>query len=294
MARRLNNTYIYDGSSPCDYGTVSTTPNQCSGKHGGFFDEGSSTTWKQAPNINVSGAATDEDPALKNDIWGTDSLKLNSTLVLEHFPVGIMRTSPEEFNMVGLGLNSTFLSALFSLGAIASKTWALATGWQGADSTTQTDGSLVLGGYDSAKTNGSNITYPFAVDSPCQGELVVTISDIVLNFKDGSSQSLLPPSAGYAVRACLSPDAPVMTLSQDIFNNFLVSSEYSGNDPDRSHGINFWGMVVKSEDAYVLHLYFCLTEPQQLTFSVQLRWRHDHHTFAWPRHPHTQSPTCGP
>ncbi|KAL8696628.1 MAG: hypothetical protein Q9201_007567, partial [Fulgogasparrea decipioides] len=134
------------------------------------------------------------------------------------------------------------------MGVIASKTWAIATGWRGAESTCQTDGSIVIGGYDSARTSGPDVTYPFAKDDICQGRLLVTISNIALNLKNGSSPSLLPPSAGSTFRACLSPDASIMTLSEDIFKNFLTITGYTGNYPDRSRGINFWGMIFKSED----------------------------------------------
>ncbi|KAL8689244.1 MAG: hypothetical protein Q9218_005039 [Villophora microphyllina] len=263
---RLNNTYVHDASSPCDpHGIANVTPVQCSGLHGGFFDEGSSTSWTQVTNFNVSGAAPDLgwgviNPALAQDVWGVDSLKLNSTLVVEDLPVGIMRVNPEAVNIVGLGRNSTLLNALFSMGMIASRTWAIATGWQGADSTTQTDGSVVIGGYDSAQTIGPNVTYPFAKDDVCQGRLLVTISNIVLNLKNGSSPSLLPPSEGSALRACVSPDSSLMTLSEDIFNRFLDITGYTGDDyPSRSDGLRFWGMVFNSTDAYDGDMTFTLS-----------------------------------
>ncbi|KAL8791510.1 MAG: hypothetical protein Q9213_000127 [Squamulea squamosa] len=254
---RFNNTFVFDGSSPCNVPQKSKTPIQCSGTHGGFFDEGSSTSWDQVNDLPASGAAIEEMDQLVNDAWGTDSLKLNSTLLLENFPLGITRANTEGFNMIGLGRNSTLLNALFSVGAIASRTWGFAWGWQGADSNHQRDGSLILGGYDFARTKGPNVTYPFALTGGCR--LVVTVTNIVLNLKNGSSVNLLPQSLGTAMRACLCPDYPLMSLSEDIFNNFITATEYAGAYPDRSVGINFWGMVFQSKDAYDGDMTFTLS-----------------------------------
>ncbi|KAL8708456.1 MAG: hypothetical protein Q9225_007598 [Loekoesia sp. 1 TL-2023] len=230
------------------------TPTSTIEEHGGFFDKGSSTTWKQAANINASGAAPDFDDRFEGDLWGTDTVNINSTLTVEDVPIAIIRNVRQGTNLMGLGRNSTFVNALIAKGAIPSKAWGLAMGWQGATPNHQADGSLVLGGYDSAKIHGLNSTYPFAEDasgSKCPGGLVVTISNIALNLANGSSPSLLPPSAGSALRACLDPSFQLLQLPQDIFLNFLDVMNYRGNYPDRSHGINYWGMVVKSEDAYL-------------------------------------------
>lgn len=223
---------------------------QCSAKRGGLLDEGSSTTWKQFSNITAAGAAPDKEATAAKNAFGTDSVKINSMLTLEQFPFGVIRNGPQVFNVLGMGGNSTFVNYLFSIGAIASKTWALAVGWQGAQSEHQTEGSLVLGGYDSALTNGSNITYPFTVGTTCP--LTVTISDIVLNLKNGSSPSILPPSHGSAIQACLSPDSPWLAISEDTFKTFLNITGFPGNlEPGRSLGINFWGMQFKSQEVYV-------------------------------------------
>ncbi|KAL8876442.1 MAG: hypothetical protein Q9198_005363, partial [Flavoplaca austrocitrina] len=242
----LDNTYIFDGASPCD---VNLTAIQCSAKRGGLLDKGASTTWEQFSNLSAAGAAPDIEPTASGNSFGTDSITINSTFALEEFPIGVIRNGPQIVNGLGLGRNSTFINRLFSVGAIASKTWGLAVGWQGALSKHQTDGSLVLGGYDAALTNGSNFTYPFTVGTDCS--LTVTISDIALNFKNGSSTTLLPPSHGSAIQACLSPFAPWISISEDIFKTFLNVTGFPENlEPGRSRGINHWGMLFTSEDVY--------------------------------------------
>lgn len=184
----------------------------------------------------------DFDGRFDSDLWGTDTVSINSTLAVEDVPVAIIRDVRQGTNLMGLGRNSTFVNAFFAKGAIPSKAWGLALGWQGAEPKNQADGSLVLGGYDSAKTNGLNFTYPFAEDaseSKCPGGLVVTISTVTLNLANGSPSSLLPPSGGSALRACLDPSFQLLQLPQDIFLNFLDVTSYRGNYPDQSHGINY-------------------------------------------------------
>lgn len=173
---------------------------------------------------------------------------------MEDVPISIVRSEGQpwnptiDINMLGLGNNSTFMAALSSANAIASKTWGLALGWQGADASHQTDGSLVLGGFDAARTNGTNATYPFSKGTPCSGQLVVTVSDISLNFKNGTTAGLLPPSTGSAIRACLSPDIPWMTIPLEYWLNFLDLTDYAGNEPDRSRGLSYWGMNFLKEE----------------------------------------------
>ncbi|KAL8712452.1 MAG: hypothetical protein Q9220_003300 [cf. Caloplaca sp. 1 TL-2023] len=272
--RSLNNTILFDASSPCQWSQSSLTPIQCSGKHGGFFDEGSSTTWNKAANLTASGASIESEGQLEDYLWGIDSVRCNSNISIKDYSVGIMRSAPPDLHTVGLGANSTFLNALFSAGTIASKSWGLLWGWQGASSDEQTEGSLVLGGYDSAKTTGPNVTYPFAKHPLCQLGLVVTITDIVLNLKNGSSSTILPPSAGSAMRACIGPDFPLIQLPYDTFTNFLTVSDYRGSYPGRSTGMNFWGMNFPSQNVYDGDITF--------TFSSEIDIRIPNHQLVMP------------
>ncbi|KAL8650609.1 MAG: hypothetical protein Q9210_003720, partial [Variospora velana] len=191
-----------------------------------------------------------------NDLLGSDNVAINNTFSVEDVPFRIVRPSSQQWdpnaavNQLGLGIDSTFLAALYSAKAIASKTWSLALGWQGADSSHQTDGSLVFGGYDSAQTSGSNSTWPFSKGTPCTGQLVVTISDIVLNLKNGTSTGILPLSAGIAIRACVTPEVPWLTMPGEIFAKLLYMSDYAGDRPNRTRGINYNGMIFKANEIY--------------------------------------------
>ena len=246
--RFLNDTFLFDPSSPCLYGSISNTPTQCSVQHGGFFDEGRSTTWEQAPIQVALGAARSVDGNLAKDLWGRDTIVLDSSLSQAGHPFGVVRESPNLENTLGLGSNSSLLNALRDKGAILSKTWGLAWGWTGADAAHQTEGSLVLGGYDEARISGPNVTFPF---DESIGYLSVTITDMTLNFQNGTDAGFLPDSRKSGIPAIVSPNTALLNLPDDVFENFLLVSNYQGPEPNRSTGVNWWGMTFFSSDVYV-------------------------------------------
>ncbi len=138
---------------------------------GGWFDEASSASWVQAPNNGTLSTATEILPDHEGDVFGNDTVHLNSTLDVTGFTFGLNRgiggAVGDEMNSVGLGTNSTLLNALVLAKVIASRTWGYSQGWTGAEAEHQIDGSLVLGGYDAAKAKGSNVTVPFSTDPHC-------------------------------------------------------------------------------------------------------------------------------
>lgn len=181
-----------------------------------------------------------------------DSLIVNSTLSFQKFPLALTRVDGLTMNSIGLGKNSTLLNYLVSAGAIASRTWSMWQGYTGADSQHQIDGTLVLGGYDAAKAFYGNITIPLVPDPNCPSGLVAVVTNIVMNLANGSNPSIVHPSAGFALRACITPDYPLMTLSQDIWDNF--TNVANTTDAGRSVGYNNWGMLVFANSAYVKFL----------------------------------------
>ena len=219
---------------------------QCSAQHGGFFDSGSSSTWSQAASYNALGLPVEGDPKIYKNIWGTDQLLLNSTLSMPDFPISIERLDNEAFSLIGLGSNSTFVKALFDAKAIASKTWSLAWGWSGIDAAHQMNGNMVFGGYDAAKSQGPNTTSRLVYQKQCPSGLVVTITDITLNLKNGSNPSILGSSHGSAMQACLDLEHPLITLPRDIYDGFV---NFGGGTPfNRSTGNAFWGMNFEAKD----------------------------------------------
>ncbi|KAL9130315.1 MAG: hypothetical protein Q9175_007051 [Cornicularia normoerica] len=120
-------------------------------------------------------------------------------------------------NTLGLGRNSTLLNALVSTGAIVSRTYSIFQGWTGFQTQFQTDGSLILGGYDSAKITGNNITLPFTVEDDCNNGFIISVTGINMNLKNGSNISIIGQSQGSAMRACINPYYSPITLPEEIW-----------------------------------------------------------------------------
>lgn len=241
-----NNTYVFDASAisiggvGCD---DTNSPNACAGTLGGFFNDQTSSTYSKAASLQALNSATETFPDHKNDVYGNDTLGVNSSISLAKFPFGRNRGGIDGHNLLGMGRNSTLLNALVSEGAISSRTWSFWNGWTGSQIEHQLDGSLVIGGYDSAKiSTGRNITVPFTDSPHCARGYLVTVSDIKMNLVNGSTPSIIGTSDGSAMQACIAPDYPIMTLSVDIWNAFV---EVSGVvEVGRSLGINYFGMLI--------------------------------------------------
>ena len=247
VLRDLNNTYLQDVStSGC---SVNGTRPQCSNEIGGLFDEGSSTTWSSAAYSNL-GTAAENNAGETDDLWGSDDLAINSTLFLPGFPLGIIRGSldPPGMHMLGLGRNSTLLHRLLTIGAVASNTFGFFQGWTGAQSQHQSDGVLTLGGYDAAKLMGTNVTQPFTLQDNCNGGLIISVTDIKMNLKNGSSPSIVGQSQGSAMRACLEPGGSVMTMSEDIWWAFTNVTGVGETGRSLSP-FTFWGMTIPANGA---------------------------------------------
>ena len=194
------------------------------------------------------GTANDSTPDRDYE-WGSDTLFVNTTLSIPDFPLGIIRGSDDQQNTLGLGHNSTLLDALVSAGAIFSKTFSIFQGWTGAQTQYQTDGSLIIGGYDSAKITGNNITLPFAVEESCASGLVISVTDINMNLKNGSNVSIIGESRGSALRACIEPTFSLISLSEDIWWAFTNVTEVAEIGRSGSP-INVWGMIIPADGAY--------------------------------------------
>ena len=234
---------------------------------------GTSKTWVPT-NFEALGTPSERYPVTDYE-RGSDTLLVNTTLSIPDFPLGIIRGQADFQNALGLGRNSTLLDALVSAGAIFSKTFSIFQGWTGAQTQYQTDGSLVIGGYDSAKITGNNITLPFTVEDSCVSGLVISVTDINMNLKNGSNVSIIGESRGSALRACIEPTFSPISLSEDIWWAFTNVTEVAEIGRSISP-INFWGVAIPADGAYAKFLIYSVIEiadidPRyegDLTFSV--------------------------
>ena len=154
-------------------------------------------------------------------------------------------------NSLGLGSNSTFLTTLSNFGLIASRSFSIFWGLAGTNG--NTDGSLVVGGLDSAKTSGSSLTGTIAPQNndavslwtdSCGTGLFVTVQDIALNFSTGNTSSILGGNYTQGLSMCIDPAYPGITLPPNtgpIITKLLGTPfEHMGTDEAGDNNIPFY------------------------------------------------------
>ena len=240
----VNNSYLFDGAGLCD---ASAPPIQCLGRNGGAFDPGSSSSWTELDR-NSNDHTADPLFNVSADIFGTDVIHFNLSTSLQTFPIHIPRNrNALNMNTLGFGPDSTILNGLRNSGIIASRTWSILWGLTGVDSVHQMDGSLVIGGYDAAKIQGENHTSPLQVDQNCPSNLLVTVTNIEMEAAaNGSVMSIMGGQKGHAIQMCITPDYPLITISEQLWNIFQELA--GGSYVSRSFGTNIYGEVFEASD----------------------------------------------
>ncbi|KAK4990703.1 hypothetical protein LTR66_006744 [Elasticomyces elasticus] len=246
----FNNTYIYDHNGLCS----TDTADFCTTYRGGQYIESASSSHVAQSNPILAGADPfDTVVDQHTTIWANDDLVLASNTSLTGFPLGILRTEwGEQYQSqmsIGLGPNSTVLTALKAAGRIGSRTWSMFWGLAGATASAQMDGTFVFGGFDSAKVSGSNHTKALGLTTSCPSGIFVTVTDIQLNFPNGSNPSLFKGVRSIAMVACIIPDWPTLitlptTPYWDLFESLTGTNALDNSGtPYRSVGVNFWGLL---------------------------------------------------
>ncbi|KAM3507049.1 hypothetical protein MY11210_007316 [Beauveria gryllotalpidicola] len=250
-----NNTYVF--GPECLYEDFIRTPDACATFRGGLFNPDES---KSGGSTNRSFVPPKDPFASDSYAYFTDLLKLDSNVSLDHFPIGRATNSSDwglqaydPLNIIGMSSGSLFLDTLYRTGKIASRSFGYFWGLDGTSSRDQLDGSFVVGGYDKAKTIGTPYTGTISVRGNCPTGIIVTIRDIVLNFRNGTDKSIFPSdNGGTALLACVYPELPsLMDMPRTPhFSNLLAATgQVEGK---RSTGIHWWNVLVgtKSNQLY--------------------------------------------
>ena len=215
----------------------------------GTFDEVSSSTWSQAAPIYV---ATETVNANTGDLFGTDTIQLGQSSNIPRYPIGIARNGEVSGDVLGLGSNSTFINTLLDATLIASRTWSVF--WGQAGTNQHMDGLLTLGGYDAAKTSGSNFTdnlvnplvSPLAGSSAvCRTGILVDVADITLDFLNGTRSSILGPTHGTSPY-CIDPSQQDIWISPNASD--LVQG-YLGTAIGGTAGLHAGSMIYETSNA---------------------------------------------
>ena len=197
----------------------------CRVRRGNLLKEEDSDSYKKTNNIVAAGGAPEEaafkgselgiNKLVSTGLGGDDTLQLVNTKALKNFPIGTPRLGWDHgytmLHPLGLGSNSTYLNAMREAGQLASRVWSIFWGRMWVDN--PIDGALVLGGYDENKVIGDNYTAPLVYDdhdSPngCWTGMKLTLSDIRVNFREGSEKSILPKNT--ALPVCIVPQRQLL------------------------------------------------------------------------------------
>jgi hypothetical protein len=185
--------------------------------------------------------------------WTEDTLSFGDNTSLSSFKFGIPQQDLNQAftsqSQLGLGSNSSLLRALVSAGDIGTKAYSIFWGLVGGPAEKQTLGSLIFGGLDRSliADQNDNFTASLVQGSRCGTGMIVMISDILLNWPNGTDMSVFMGSQSAAIQACVSPSfAGLMSLPRSYYDNFW--SLTGGTPPDnkteaRSLGINYFTML---------------------------------------------------
>ncbi|KAM3543906.1 hypothetical protein ARSEF1564_003243 [Beauveria bassiana] len=233
----------------CLYEDFIHTPEACATFRGGLYDPSKS---KSGGSTNQSFVPPKDPFASDSYAYFTDLVKLDNNVSLDNFPIGRATNSSDwglqaydPLNIIGMSSGSLFLDTLYQTGKIASRSFGYFWGLDGTSSRDQLDGSFVIGGYDKAKTLGTAYTGTISVKGNCPTGIIVTIRDIVLNFRDGTDKSIFPSdNGGTALLACVYPELPsLMDMPRTPhFSNLLDATGLV--EKKRSTGIHWWNVLV--------------------------------------------------
>lgn len=215
MCRELNNTWLY-GQGLCSK-SAGFSETKCLVRRGNYFLPGESTSWSNKQDVRAAGGGAVETQGIGAELGisklvdsspgGTDTLDVGSNGNLSNYPVGLPNFKWDfgysTLHALGLGQNSTYLNALLASNQIGARVWSM---WWGRTWLTSTpmNGSIVLGGYDRKKVAGDNHTQALDFSATgCWTGMRVTITDIRLNFRDGTDRTLFKPNT--VLQCCIAP-----------------------------------------------------------------------------------------
>lgn len=236
---------------------MDTTDAACGSMHGGLFDpNGSKSFQSKSDCAGARASCVDNAPVTNTTLfhWGTDEFHLSSNVTLPGSPFGT-HTDPFDGDggsgggrlppgILGLSSNSTFLNSLREANVIGSNVYSFYWGSTGATKDTQADGSLVLGGYDAAKTAGQPLfNFSTVSNIGCNpGVPGVVIQDLKLVFPNGTKASIFG-DASTALNACLDfSSTSLLSIPYKYYQAFEdISGQYTAG---RSFGVDFYNLQI--------------------------------------------------
>ncbi|EDN93239.1 hypothetical protein SS1G_09105 [Sclerotinia sclerotiorum 1980 UF-70] len=270
----LNNTWLYDYDALCDTSII-FDDTICRVRRGNFFYENGSTTYDKGSNMVAVGGATIETAGygaetgiadlMTTSLAGSDTFSPGATN-LSNFPIGIPRQNWDHgytiLHAMGMGKNSTYLNSLVETGKIASKVWSIFWGRMWIDQ--PLDGQVVIGGYDQEKVIGQNYTQAldYSDTTGCWTGMKVTISDIELIDRTGSTTSIFPPN--FALPVCIVPQRQLLIEAPgSIFDTF--QNETNTQTTGVSYGLHWLAQLYDTTNYFQGDMSIKLSSGLQVT-----------------------------
>ena len=251
-----NNTYVSAVGASCPAGRA---PARCAAESGGQFNDLTSSTVSQLMGVSESGASLEPLYNVNDSFWRKDVVQIDGIYPITDMPIGMLDYGR---GAIGLSKNSSILSKLSTAPIIPSRSYALWWGLQGAEQEDQMDGSVVLGGYDRAKTKGKNLTQPLSPSSSqCPSGISVDVTSFRLRSKDGWSADLLGDSKMTSFPTCIDMTLPINTVPSGPWQTLLNITRFQLGQPDLGM-YDWWGTELLGNNSYVSYsnLHLCFLE----------------------------------
>ncbi|VUC32510.1 unnamed protein product [Clonostachys rosea] len=238
----------------CD-GTGTNSTQGCTVLRGNYYAQEKSESFKEAKNMIEAGGSTESvfegaepgiEKLVKNNTAGMEgSFGIKDASLTEQIPIGIPRedwdTGHSTLHPLGLGSNSTFLNKLRKTGWTFSRVFSLY--WGSNWNSRPIEGHVVMGGYDKKRIIEPNVTAPlkygdYSTSDGCFTGIRIVISDITVNFTDGSNKSIFPNQD--KLHACLAPQRPsLLEAPREYLDKFeeVTGTKHNGNTSTGFH----WG-----------------------------------------------------
>ncbi|KAI9765491.1 MAG: hypothetical protein M1840_007317 [Geoglossum simile] len=245
-------------------------------ERGAFLEPDLSTSFQNLSDYKTSDTASDGDA---EGFFGQETIHLYTHYFqsdpawdtpVSNFPIRIATNGTTFPDRVGLGYGSTLLQHLFNTGLIASRSFSLFIGTAMNRAGGTINGSVTLGGYDSARFTGTVFNYTVG-----RGEYPfgVRVKDVVINNPNGSNQSLFDrskfsnlPATFTGFDAKISTEQYPMVFPDEVTKNFMSYLNAEPSDhPDGSLRLknDFQGsMSIVLEDG------FSVTLPKEILCNV--------------------------
>lgn len=211
-----NDTWVYNGSTVTNRNNTPVCDNQahpgkCITLRGGQYniDASSSSSVSLGVTVGKDGFSDvtnmERFPVSPQDfVPASDKVKLGD-VILSNYTFGMpdvdIELKYDTQNIFGVASGSSLLHSLKDAGDIASISYSWYYGRNSASSAETTDGQIVFGGRDTAKSTGPAVTGKLQKPShDCPSGIYVDIKDMVVQFPNGTSTSMIQP---FTLNACV-------------------------------------------------------------------------------------------